>query len=671
MKLFDDDDGQNEDISKIEIDKEYACKFEHNKKREDLQRYEELKKKGLIEESEESDDESEESESEEDNNRTIMSKQKDLEFFSALIKVRNQDPSLKKKDIKLFESDESEDESEGESENEEDDAKREKGKKKAMYLKDVVAKHLIEEGPEFKDEEEHLNGKEERKKTYDEEQEELRKAFLDAAEVAEDNDQSDFLTLKANHQKFDDGDNQAFVNKLDEYFGRDGELDESNVFLKEFFMNKMWVDKGNKYNKEIVDEDEVDDLVRDEEEIERQEEYETNYRYEEKAGDRVMGHSRKMEGSVRKKENARKDQRKNKEERMKIAGLERQEELKHLKNLKKKEIKERMRKVFAIAGFKDGEDCPFNSEDLEDEFDPEEYDKMMNAAFDEKYYDAEDTDPEFGSDREDEKPDFDKEDELLGLPKGWDVLQSNDGFLAARERCLKHKSENVGHSEGEEEGDEELEEEEEPAEETAEGKRKRKRKISLVKRAREEMMEEYYKLDYEDTVGDLKTRFKYAKIKPNRYGLSAAEILMMDEKDLNQYVSLKKIAPYRKNEWKIPSNKRYQQKMKNKELLQGGKEYDQKTGKKKLRKDDGKFTSTAGKLDYQKSEKEKRSRDDAYELTLATGDQSDEKAQVEESNGDMGNLSRKAKRRRRQAELKLSYSRQIAYGKVSSKSKSK
>ncbi|XP_021898887.1 protein kri1, partial [Carica papaya] len=242
MKLFDDDDGQNEDISKIEIDKEYACKFEHNKKREDLQRYEELKKKGLIEESEESDDESEESESEEDNNRTIMSKQKDLEFFSALIKVRNQDPSLKKKDIKLFESDESE----GESENEEDDAKREKGKKKAMYLKDVVAKHLIEEGPEFKDEEEHLNGKEERKKTYDEEQEELRKAFLDAAEVAEDNDQSDFLTLKANHQKFDDGDNQAFVNKLDEYFGRDGELDESNVFLKEFFMNKMWVDKGNK-----------------------------------------------------------------------------------------------------------------------------------------------------------------------------------------------------------------------------------------------------------------------------------------------------------------------------------------------------------------------------------------------------------------------------------------
>ncbi|KAK1592340.1 hypothetical protein Q3G72_023311 [Acer saccharum] len=86
----------------------------------------------------------------------------------------------------------------------------------------------------------------------------------------------------------EDDDNEEFAKKLDEYFGGNGELDENKMFLKDFFKNKIWIDKKKKK--------EVDD--------------------------RVMGHSRKVEGSVRKKENARKEQRKSKEERMKIAKLE-------------------------------------------------------------------------------------------------------------------------------------------------------------------------------------------------------------------------------------------------------------------------------------------------------------------------------------------------------------
>ncbi|KAI9196987.1 hypothetical protein LWI28_028781 [Acer negundo] len=124
---------------------------------------------------------------------------------------------------------------------------------------------------------------------------------------------------------------------------------------------------------------------------------------------------------------------------MKIAELERQEELKHFKNLKKKEMKERMKKVMAIAGFKEDEHLPLNLKDFDDEFDSDEYDKMMKAVFGDKYHDTADVDPEFGFDREGdedeiEKPDFDKEDELLGLPKGWDVIKSGDRFKAAREK---------------------------------------------------------------------------------------------------------------------------------------------------------------------------------------------------------------------------------------------
>ncbi|GAV91532.1 Kri1 domain-containing protein/Kri1_C domain-containing protein, partial [Cephalotus follicularis] len=532
------------------------------------------------------------------------------------------------KDVKLFEYDESEEKDEkGRSElNEQKEKNKEEKKKKPKYLKDVVATRLIEEGPELEDED-----VDDRKKSYNEEQEEIKKEFLDAVEEF-GNDEGNFLKQKEtgneNEEAYDNDDDGEFAKKLDEYFGGDGELDDSQTFLKEFFRNKMWVDKEKKDKRVVIDDEEVDEVLRDEEEIEMQEEYESNFRYEENVGDRVMGNSWRVEGSVRKKENARKDQRKSKENRMKIAEMEREEHLKHLKNLKKQEIKEKMKKVMEIARFKEEKTFPLKTKDLEDDFDPEAYDRLMKVTYNDQYYNKDDVDPTFGEDREEDwvevkKPNFEKEDELLGLPKGWDVLESTDGFLAARERSLKLKLKNGGGEEEEEE-------------ETKESKRKRKRKMSLVKRAQEEMMEEYYKLDYEDTIGNLKTRFKYAKLKPNRYGLSTAEILMMEENELNQYVPLKKLAPYIEKEWKVNKNKRYQQKLKNKELDGGG------------------------KLDGHKSDKKKRFRDGSDLSTSATANEH-RKEQMEESNGDDGNLSRRAKRRRRQAE-KLPQSRLVAYG---------
>ena len=71
-------------------------------------------------------------------------------------------------------------------------------------------------------------------------------------------------------------------------------------------------------------------------------------------------------------------------------------------------------------------------------------------------------------------------------------------------------------------------------------------------------MEEYYKLDYEDLVGDLPTRFNYRKVEPESkiikfiyfiaYGLKYKDILLADEEDLNDFISLKRLAPYRRQE---------------------------------------------------------------------------------------------------------------------------
>ncbi|KAF8397333.1 hypothetical protein HHK36_016246 [Tetracentron sinense] len=628
LNLFDGSGSDDDDISKIEINKDFARRFEHNKKREDLQRLDELKKKGLVDDSEGSS-----SESEDDDEKLISSDKRDLQFLDALVKIKKQDPILKQKDVKLFESDDEE------SEEEENGEKPKASREKPMYLKDVVAKHLIEEGPEF---EEKLSKS--GLKSYPEEQEELRRAFLNAAEEAFDGDGGDLLTEKDKNKGDDveEGDNDEIHKRLDEYFGADQKLDENEMFLKNFFLNKMWIDKEDKVEKSS--QGDLFGVSEDEEEIEKQEKYEAdyNFRYEEGAGDRVLGHARFTEGSVRKKTNARKLQRKSKEERMAQAEFERKEELKHLKNLKKKDIIEKLEKIREIAGISEGV-CPLNEDDLEEDFDPKEYDRKMKETFDADYYEAEDADPEFCSDRDEddlEKPNFDKEDELLGLPQDWNVCGSGEGFLAAREKVLKCKAdrENVELSDGHNQ------EEEMPEE----GKRKKKRKISLREKVDlDKELEEYYKLDYEDTIGDLKTRFKYTSVPSKRYGLRAEQILMMDDKELNQYVSLKKLAPYREKEWKIPEIKRYNHIMKHKLVLKGEKLEDQKAGKKRKLKGDGRMK------------------------IVETEEIRQRQKQLEESNGEVGTTSRRSKRRRRQAELKLSQSRLMAYGKTPHKPKSK
>ncbi|XP_055823288.1 uncharacterized protein LOC129891828 [Solanum dulcamara] len=615
LKLF---EGDYDELDKIEINEEFARRYEHNKKREDLQKLEELKKKGIVDDSDTASDD-EEDEEEED-----LDPSSNLKFFDGLLKIKKGDPVLNTKDAKLFDSD-----SETNSESEEDKEKKMK-KKKPMYLKDVVSKHLIEEGPEFGDEEEEEENK---VKTYSEEQDDLRDEFLNAVKEDDEEEEEDLFKVKEIEKDEEEGDPE-FTKKLDEFFGEDDKLDEETVFLKDFFRKEMWRDdkKSSKRGDEMMME-EVE-FSEDEEEIERQEDYERefNFRFEENAGDRVWGHSRKVEGSVRKKPNVRKLQRERKEERMVQAEEERKEELKRLKNLKKKEMKEKLEKIKETAGIGDDGVCLLDVDDLEEEFDPDKYDRKMKASFGDAYYEGDDMDPEFGNDGDElEKPDFDKEDELLGLPKGWDnVDKPRDGFLSTREKLLKAIENEGDHEQTTDDNKVSGDDDDEVAEE---GKRKKKRKRTnaVMKAVREELMEEYYKLDYEDTIEDLKTRFKYRPVKPKRFGLAPAEVLMMEDKELNQYVPLKKIAPYREKEWKVSRMKMLQLK------------------------------------DMPKSDKKPK----FDNKEKVEGETDDRKRKQEEADGDTSKQSRRSRKRKKQAEHNLSTSRLKAYSANPSGSNSK
>lgn len=213
--------------------------------------------------------------------------------------------------------------------------------------------------------------------------------------------------------------------------------------------------------------------------------------------------SRQLEGSIRRKSEARRLARKAKAERLAAQELARQEEVKRLKNLKRQELEAKLEQLKAVAGTRHEEGVRRVLELAEDEeeFDPEEYDAQMRAAFGDEYEAEEDEEMALrkGGDEEEEeeegRPDFAKEDELLGLPKGWlDV--GTKGFAEVRAKQLQGVP-GEGESEEEDEGEEE---EEEDAE--AKTIKKKKGKIPLRdKLAFDQRLEEYYKMDYEDMIG--------------------------------------------------------------------------------------------------------------------------------------------------------------------------
>lgn len=196
---------------------------------------------------------------------------------------------------------------------------------------------------------------------------------------------------------------------------------------------------------------------------------------------------------------------------------------------------------------------------------------------------------------------------------------------------------------------------------------KRKGKFSLKDKVElEKEFDEYYKLDYEDTIGDLKTRFKYRQVEPNSYGLKTYEILQSDDRDLNQYVPIKKLAPYREDEWQVTHHK-----MKNKASILGGQKIeDKKVKAHKKSKSEECPSSEKPRKDKLISEQE-----EAYVKKVKTGKRSrseedpsseepekDNQASGHEGTDAKQKTSRSKRRNRRKKELHIPPNRREAYG---------
>lgn len=306
-------------------------------------------------------------------------------------------------------------------------------------------------------------------------------------------------------------------------------MSKDDKFLRDYILsngyNKRDKDDVPTYD-EIVGDDEELEISEDEAELERQAEFEQkfNFRFEEPDSEFIKRYPRTIDHSVRKVDNRRKEKRVEIKERKVNEKKEKMKELEMINAIKKREIEEKIKKLKEVTG---DDAISFDYDDIDGDFDPDEYDRKMKEIFNNEYYqvdegeakpdcpDIEDLKVEdwdnYDPKNDDENVDFNDEhceDDDFVMDCDYDPVQQKKSF------------------------------QDELIESTRDKRKRRKRRSKFIEMLKKEKpifnpddektygqyIDEYYKLDYEDIIGDTPCRFKYVETVPNDFGLSVEEV---------------------------------------------------------------------------------------------------------------------------------------------------
>ncbi|KAL8202342.1 UNVERIFIED_CONTAM: hypothetical protein K2H54_011041 [Gekko kuhli] len=560
----------------LRVNAAFAERYGRYRRREELQRLQD--RYGDAGDSAESSSESEDEEEARD-------PEADSTFYRTLALLKTKDPRIYQQDGGLG----SQEGSSSESEDEKPHSKKKKKKEKPMYLKDYERRVILEKGGKYVDEEE--DGVAVKNQlSYTEEQKELKQSFQkfladsDEEEQEEGGSSPGLLHKRAKSKEEKEREMADYVSwlkgqekppaeealqdlvPLREYWN-DPRLDEKERFLRDYILNEHYKEEGEEESQPAVSDssDEGELFLKKQEDFERK----YNFRFEEPQAQLLQSHPRIIATSVRQKDERRKEKRLEIRERKRKARERKQEELKQLKNLKRQEILQQLERLREITGT---EALPFHEEHLETDFDPAQHDQLMEELFGDEYY---------GID-EKEKPQFEAEDGS-GDEWNWDKWTGKEGPESEAEASLQQTEEQQPHCE---DPDFVMDADYDPAQQPVSSKKKRKAEIPLLGKKKrqswlakalqkekkpfdpaagtfEKYLDEFYRLDYEDLIGDLPCRFKYRNVLPCSYGLSTKEILAADDKELNRWCSLRKTCMYRSEKEELHDMRTYEGKGRN------------------------------------------------------------------------------------------------------------
>eukprot|EP01034_Spumella_vulgaris_P026860 gene26860-33506_t len=373
---------------------------------------------------------------------------------------------------------------------------------------------------------------------YDPEQEKIRQAFLKSAEGEESDD--DILQVKPKSSKElaqEEIELKAALEEMKELGLKNSSTEgtllinkntvneqnslDAEEFLNNYLTSKKWKDTSIQYAKK--NDSDSEDYDAEEEELDKLDRFESkyNFRFEEEAATRsvvgmeVAGHSRNVEGSMRRIDDKRKKEREARTERKEKEKRVKELEIKRLKNLKRQELKARLLQIGEIAGLKG--QLGLDEDVLDEEWDEKKHEAMMNAQFNDNYYNA--TDDQFTYNELDTENNNADLLNYSGYDDNQQVKVEDDGV--AYDANGYDENEEVYEGEGEE-----VEVNDEDRAEVA------------------VMVDDLYKLDYEDIVAGIPCRFKYKQVEPESYGLTSEDILLAEDSELNSFVSLKHISAY-------------------------------------------------------------------------------------------------------------------------------
>lgn len=466
-----------------------------------------------------SDDEEEEesSEEEEDEYGELATANIDTDINKILLTLKTDPKKLLDKDLKFFEETETNDDSGTK-------------KEKPMYLKDYHRMNLLSGDYKNNDEDEQENeygtvdGEKPFVVTEREERNQLlsdiKNAFNDEDEEGDDDD-GDFLKKKDNSS-----------HKIKKIQLPDPEKNQED-FLKTFLDNKAWIptksDKVINLDRTGEDDEEFDHAV---------DEFENayNFRYEDPRSAEIVSYARNQATLRRDKTNARKRQREMKLQEKEEELKQREEKLKKKETAKLNKAIDRMTQIREAVGNDVSEEViqkVFGDSLLSDDFDDADWDSKMAEIFNEQYYNEDTTKPEW-SDMEDIQDEEDEQDQP------------------------------------EEKVDEEAEEP--PAKKSKKDKLKdkksaKKEKQSIKEKAKKlvesnkaQILEEIQEEEERGRSKDEDVKFKYREISPETYGLTNRDILLADDKQLNSYIGIRKLAPYRPKELRTKDRRKYKKK---------------------------------------------------------------------------------------------------------------